>query len=222
MVKYSPKENSYKEMYLINKFEKNIMENSLQNLKNNKKDLIDKSVTTNNVYPEGRKETIENHGEKILQSLPSGTTQEHNEINFVNNPEVSNLSTENEMPQNSTQINDGRALEKRVDPSQSTNDLSLSPSTFKRILDTEKRTIKKIKKISKNEKKLNASKSAKLSDKRITRKMAKHTNNIADNKAKKRIVIKNSDKAVLITPLKKKKKENANKSSEEFFHGWKL
>ena len=176
MVKYSPKENSYKEMYLINKIEKNIMENSLQNLKNNKKDLIDKSVTTNNVYPEGRKETIENHGEKILQSLPSDTTQEHNEINFVNNPEVSNLSTENEMPQNSTQINDGRALEKRVDPSQSTNDLSLSPSTFKRIWDTEKRTIKKIKKISKNEKKLNASKSAKLSDKRITRKMAKHTN----------------------------------------------
>ena len=184
--------------------------------------MIDKSVTTNNVYPEGRKETIENHGEKILQSLPSDTTQEHNEINFVNNPEVSNLSTENEMPQNSTQINDGRALEKRVDPSQSTNDLSLSPSTFKRILDTEKRTIKKIKKISKNEKKLNASKSAKLSDKRITRKAAKNTNNIADNKAKKRIVIKNSDKAVLITPLKKKKKENANKSSEEFFHGWKL
>merc|ERR1711873_56891 len=138
-----------------------------------------------------------------------GRTQEHNEINFVNNPEVSNLSTENEMPQNSTQINDGRALEKRVDPSQSTNDLSLSPSTFKRILDTEKRTIKKI---SKNEKKLNASKSKKKSDKRITRKMAKNTNNIADNKAKKRIVIKNSDKAVLITPLKKKKKENANKS----------
>ena len=86
-------------------------------------------------------------------------------------------------------------------------------------MDTEKRTIKKIKKISKNEKKLNASKNAKLSDKRITRKMAKNTINIADNKAKKRVVIKNSDKAVLITPLKKKKKENANKSSEEFFHG---
>ena len=91
--------------------------------------------------------------------MPSGTTQEHNEINFVNNPKVSNLSTENEMPQNSTQINDGSTLEKRVDPSQSTNDLSLSPSTLKRILDTEKRTIKKIKKISKNEKKLNAIKS---------------------------------------------------------------
>ena len=97
------------------------------------------------MYPEGRKETMENHSGKILQSLPSGTTQERNEINFVNNPEVSNLSTEYEMPQNSTQINDGSTLEKRIDPSQSTNDLSLSPSTFKRILDTEKRAIKKIK-----------------------------------------------------------------------------
>ena len=64
MVKYSPKENSYREMYLINKFEKDIMENSLQNLRNNKKDLIDKSVATNNVNPEGRKETLENHGKK--------------------------------------------------------------------------------------------------------------------------------------------------------------
>ena len=113
MVKYSPKENSYKEMYLINKFEKNIMENSLQNLKNNKKDLIDKSVTTNNMYPEGRKETIENHGEKILQSLPSDTTQEHNEINFGNNPEVSNLSIENEIPQSSIQTNDYSILENK-------------------------------------------------------------------------------------------------------------
>ena len=30
----------------------------------------------------------------------------YNKINFVNNPEVSNVSTENEMPQNSTQIKD--------------------------------------------------------------------------------------------------------------------
>ena len=47
MVKYSTKENSYREMYLINKSEKDIMENSLQNLRNNKKDLIDKSVAAN-------------------------------------------------------------------------------------------------------------------------------------------------------------------------------
>ena len=47
MVKYSPKEKSYGEMYLVMKFEKDIMENSLQKLRNNKKDLTDKSVTTN-------------------------------------------------------------------------------------------------------------------------------------------------------------------------------
>ena len=143
MVKYSPKENSYREMYLINKFEKNIMENSLQNLRNNKKDFIDKSVTTNNVYPEGRKETMENHSEKILQSLPSGTTQEHNEINFVNNPEVSNLSIENEMPLNSTKINDDSNLAKKVDPSKSKNDPSISSSSFQSALGTDKTPNKK-------------------------------------------------------------------------------
>ena len=84
----------------------------------------------------------------------------------------------------------------------------------------QKKAIKKIKKISKNEKKLNGIKSDKLSDKRITRKMAKSTNNITHNKAKKRIVVKNSDKAVSITPWKKKKNEDKNKSVDEVFHGW--
>ena len=217
MVKYSPKENSYKEMYLINKFEKNIMENSLQNLKNNKKDLIDKSVTTNNMYPEGRKETIENHGEKILQSLPSDTTQEHNEINFVNNPEVSNLSTENEMLQNSTQINDDSTLEKRVDPSKSKNGPSLSPSSFQSALGTNRKPSKKIKKPSRDEKKQKSPRSGKLTEPRTTRNMEKR-----NRKAKKRIIVKNVDKTISITPWKKRKKENANESSEEFFHGWKL
>ena len=52
-----------------------------------------------------------------MQSLPSGTTQEHNENNSVNNPEVSTQSTENEMPQNSNQINDDSTLETSVDSS---------------------------------------------------------------------------------------------------------
>ena len=37
MVKYESNENTYKEMYLISKFEKGIMENSLQNLGTKKK-----------------------------------------------------------------------------------------------------------------------------------------------------------------------------------------
>ena len=43
-----------------------------------------------------------------------------------------------------------------------------------------------------------------------------------NRKAKKRIIVKNVDKTISITPWKKRKKENANESSEEFFHGWKL
>ena len=217
MVKYSPKENLYREMYLINKFEKDIMENSLQNLRNNKKDLIDKSVATNNVNPEGRKETLENHGKKILQSLPSSTTQEHNESNPVNNPEVSNLSTDNEMPQNSTQINDDSNLEKRVDPSKSKNGPSLSPSSFQSALGTNRKPSKKIKKPSRDEKKQKSPRSGKLTEPRTTRNMEKR-----NRKAKKRIIVKNVDKTISITPWKKRKKENANESSEEFFHGWKL
>ena len=149
MVKYSPKENSYREMYLINKFEKDVMENSLKNLRNNKKDLIDKSVTTNNENPEGRREAIENNDDKILQSFPSNTTHEGNEINPANNPEVSNLSIENEMPLNSTKINDDSNLAKKVDPSKSKNDPSISSSSFQSALGADKTPNKKQKTISK-------------------------------------------------------------------------
>ena len=217
MVKYSPKENSYREMYLINKFEKDVMENSLKNLRNNKKDLIDKSVTTNNENPEGRKEAIENNDDKILQLFPSNTTHEGNEINPANNPEVSNLSIENEMPLNSTKINDDSNLAKKVDPSKSKNDPSISSSSFQSALGTDKTPNKKTKKPSRNEKKQNSPRSGKLSESRVTRNMAK-----SNRKAKRRIIVKNADKTISITPWKKRKKENANESSDEFFHGWKL
>ena len=101
---------------------------------------------------------------------------------------------ENETPNNSTPLDRDNILEKRANPNTSKNDFSLLPSSFQRILDTEKRAIKKIKKISKNEQKINGIKSDKLSDKRITRKMAKSTHNITHNKAKKRIVIKTQTK----------------------------
>ena len=50
MVKYSPKENTYKEMYLINKFEKDIMENSLQNMRNDQTKSTQKIITTNDIW----------------------------------------------------------------------------------------------------------------------------------------------------------------------------
>ena len=209
MAKYSPKENSYKEMYLINKFQKDIMETSLQKLKNNKKDTIESLVSSNNSNSDEHKGILENKDQKISQPLI--TVQNDNVTAPVNDPEAINLSIENETPHNSTPLDRDNILEKRANPNTSKNDFSLSPSSFQRILDTEKRAIKKIKKISKNEKKLNGIKSAKLSDKRITRKMAKSTNNITHNKAKKRIVVKNSDKAVSITPWKKKKRRTKTK-----------
>ena len=115
--------------------------------------MIGKSVTTNNENPRGRKEAIENNDEKILQSLPSVTTHERNEINPVNSPKVSNLSIENEMPQNSTKINDDSNLAKRVDPSKSKNDPSISTSSFQSALGTDKTPNKKIRKTSRNGKK---------------------------------------------------------------------
>ena len=220
MAKYSPKENSYKEMYLINKFQKDIMETSLQKLKNNKKDTIESLVSSNNSNSDEHKGILENKDQKVSQ--PFITVQNDNVTDPVNDPEAINLSIENETPHNSTPLDRDNILEKRANPNTSKNDFSLSPSSFQRILDTEKRAINKIKKISKNEKKLNGIKGAKSSDKRITRKMAKSTNNITNNKAKKRIVVKNSDKAISITPLTKKKKENKNKSVDEVFHGWNI
>ena len=152
-----------------------------------------------------------------MQSLPSGTTQAYNEINFVNNPEVSNLSTENEMLQNSTQINDDSTLEKRVDPSKSKNGPSLSPSSFQSALGTNKKPSNEIKKPSRDKKKRKSPRSGKLTEPRVTRNMEK-----SNRKDKKRIIVKNVDKTISITPWKKRKKENANESSEEFFHDWKL
>ena len=220
MAKYSPRENSYKEMYLINKFQKDIMETSLQKLKNNKKDTIESLVSSNNSNSDEHKGILENKDQKISQPLIA--VQNDNIIDPVKDPEAINLSIENETPNNSIPLDRDNILEKRANPNTSKNDFSLSPSSFQRILDTEKRAINKIKKISKNEKKLNGIKSSKLSDKRITRKMAKSTNNITHNKAKKRIVVKNSDKAVSITPWKKKKNEDKNKSVDEVFHGWNI
>jgi hypothetical protein len=164
MAKYSPKENSYKEMYLINKFQKDIMETSLQKLKNNKKDTIESLVSSNNSNSDEHKGILENKDQKVSQ--PFITVQNDNVTDPINDPEAINLSIENETPNNSTPLDRDNILEKRANPNTSKNDFSLSPSSFQRILDTEKRAINKIKKISKNEKKLNGIKSAKSSERK--------------------------------------------------------
>ena len=70
MVKYSPKENTYKEMYLINKFEKDIMENSLQNLRNDKTKTAQKITPENIVSLDDEKKLIENSDENTSHSQP--------------------------------------------------------------------------------------------------------------------------------------------------------
>ena len=60
MVKYSPKDNTYKEMYLINKFEKDIMESSLQNLSNSKKDMTEQYKSPITVNSDSDKESMQN------------------------------------------------------------------------------------------------------------------------------------------------------------------
>ena len=122
MAKYSPKENSYKEMYLINKFQKDIMETSLQKLKNNKKDTIESLVSSNNSNSDEHKGILENKDQKVSQ--PFITVQNDNVTDPINDPEAINLSIENETPHNSTPLDRDNILEKRANPNLSKNDLS--------------------------------------------------------------------------------------------------
>ena len=134
MVKYLPKENTYKEMYLINKFEKDIMENSLQNMRNDKRKTAEKSTMVNNMSPETQNEALENVNKKTIEHDTS-QNQVSNENSILNIPEEKNAITEKELPLN-------------IDLSDNENAI-LSPSNLKRILATEKSALKKIKQIRK-------------------------------------------------------------------------
>ena len=139
MVKYSPKDNTYKEMYLINKFEKDIMENSLQNMKNDKRKTTEKSTMVNNISLETQNEALENTNKKTIQPVQESQNQVSNENSILNIPEENNATTEKELPLN-------------IDLSNNENTI-LSPSNLKRILTAEKSALKKIKQIAQKEKK---------------------------------------------------------------------
>ena len=139
MVKYSPKENTYKEMYLINKFEKDIMENSLQNMRNDKRKTAEKSTMVNNISLETQNEALENTNKKTVQPVQESQNQVSNENSILNIPEEKNATTENDLPLN-------------IDLSDNENTI-LSPSNLKRILAVEKNALKKIKQITLKEKK---------------------------------------------------------------------
>ena len=201
MVKYSPKENTYKEMYLINKFEKDIMENSLQNMRNDKRKTAEKSTMVNNMSPETQNEALENVNKKTIQHDTS-QNQVSNENSILDIPEEENSTTEKELPLNIDLSNNENAI--------------LSPSNLKRILATEKSAIKKIKQITQKEKKKNKNKGSKSPEKRTTRRIAKDLN-------RKRITVKNVSKPLsMITSIteKKLKSGRANDTIDEIFQNW--
>ena len=201
MVKYLPKENKYKEMYLINKFEKDIMENSLQNMRNDKRKTAEKSTMVNNMSPETQNEALENVNKKTIEHDTS-QNQVSNENSILDIPEEKNTTTEKELPLN-------------IDLSDNENAI-LSPSNLKRILATEKSAIKKIKQITQKEKKKNKNKGTKSPEKRTTRRIAKDLN-------RKRITVKNVSKPLsMITSItgKKLKSGRTNDTIDEIFQNW--
>ena len=129
------------------------MESSLQNLQNSKKDLAQKITPKNNDTQQKQKEFLQNDGKKISQTSQLDVNSEINENQLLNNPKPINTSINNDIPQDRSLMNNDSIPDKRVDRRQSQSEFSLSPTTLRKTLDTEKRTIKKIKKISRDEKK---------------------------------------------------------------------
>ena len=150
MVKYALQENTYKEMYLINKFEKVIMENSKQNLGNKKRNTVENIVQTDNINNEAPKGTLEKEIEKLV---PPRKGQELNESDHMNIPEARILSIENETPQDKTLLNNDINIEKVNDTSKSKNAFSPTPQKSKGNSDAKKKTPEKIDKLKRSKKK---------------------------------------------------------------------
>ena len=115
MVKYSPKENSYQEMYLINKFEKDVMENSLQNMGNDKTKTSQSSTTTNNLYKTNEKEEIENLNKTEAESEKGKQTQVSEKNIIPDFPEAFNSSVEKEYLNDISLSDNGNTPEQGVD-----------------------------------------------------------------------------------------------------------
>ena len=56
-------------MYLINKFEKDIMENSLQNLRDDKRKTTEQGTMVNNIPLESQNGTLENSDKETIQTV---------------------------------------------------------------------------------------------------------------------------------------------------------
>ena len=223
MVKYSPKDNTYKEMYLINKFEKDIMENSLQNLSNSKKDMTDKFTSPINVNLDNNKEAMKNVTQKTTPISELNQKQLSDDGGVINISGNTDSSVNADSPQNGNIAEDGISTEKNIENKSSKNDSILTPSDFKRIKDAETRAMGKIKNLMQNEKKRNEfkkiknKKMIKSPERRSTRKMVKNK-----NKSKKLIIVKHATSPISITSLKKKKNEYNKKIADQIFQNWRV
>ena len=155
MVKYSPKDNTYKEMYLINKFEKDIMESSLQNLSNSKKDMTEQYKSPITVNSDSDKESMQTVTKKTPPIPELHQKQLSNDGGVINISENTDSIVNEDNPKNGTLAENGIPSETNTENKSSKNDSILTPSDFKRIQDAEKRAIRKIKSLTQNEKKRN-------------------------------------------------------------------
>ena len=213
MVKYSPNENTYKEMYLINKFEKDLMESSLQNMRHDKTKSTQKIHTSNKSSSENEKEALETSNKKKSQSENGNENLVSNENDIEgSNLEILNSSVETEKFPNdkASSVNENTPTsEKRIDRNISRNKPILTPSDMKRILSTEKRAIRKIKQIARR-----------APEKRQTRKEA---NLINKERQRQVVTVKNAEPLTMIYPISKKRKlNNQNEFTEDIFHNWKV
>ena len=213
MVKYSPNENTYKEMYLINKFEKDVMESSLQNMRNDKTKSTQKIPTSNKTSSENEKEALETSNKKKSQSENGNENLVSNENDIEgSNLEILNSSVETEkFPNDKTSsVNKNTPTsEKKIDRNISRNNSILTPSDLKRILSTEKRAMRKIKQIARR-----------VPEKRQTRKDA---NLINKERQRQVVTVKNAEPLSMISPKSKKRKlNNQNEFTEDIFHNWRV
>ena len=213
MVKYSPNENTYKEMYLINKFEKDVMESSLQNMRHDKTKSTQKIPTSNKTSSENETEALETPNKKKPQSEKGNENRMSNENDIETSiPEILNSSTETEkIPNDKTSsVNENTTTsEKRIDRNISRNKPILTPSDMKRILSTEKRAMRKIKQIARR-----------VPEKRQTRKDA---NLINKERQRQVVTVKNAEPLTMIYPISKKRKlNNQNEFTEDIFHNWRV
>ena len=146
MVKYSPKENTYKEVYLINKFEKDIMDTSLKNLQSDKKIVTQKITPTDNETQETQKEVLQDDGKKKSQTFQLDINSDVDESEILTIPEaINNTLNNNSNPENSSSLNNNSISDKRIDSRISQGGFSLTLLVYEKSQIPKKEQLKRLK-----------------------------------------------------------------------------